>query len=90
MIRFALLPRYTIYLPGCEPKPPKVEGPDLSDGEIVVFLIVAVILTAAAISLTAYFFHAIKKQKIKSNKMMINNQKFESEVHINGKHDILS
>ena len=79
------------FLPGNNPYPsPKVEGPDFSDGEIVIFLIVTAILTAVAISLTLYFFHAIKKQKMKSKKMLINNQKSESEVVINGKQNIHS
>lgn len=77
------------FLPGNTPYPfPKVEGPDLTNVEIVAFLIIAAILIVTAITFTIYFYRKINKQKSRSKEMMINNQKSESEVHINGKQNI--
>ena len=90
MIRFSLLPQDLIYLPGSEPKPPKVEGPDLTDGETIVFLILVIALTIAAFAFTAYFFRKINLQASKDKAMLINNMKSESEVIINGKQNIHS
>ncbi len=79
------------FLPGNNPYPsPKVEGPDLTNGEIVVFLIITAILIVTAITFTIYFYRKINKQKLWSKEMMINNQKSESEVIINGKQNIHS
>ena len=60
MIRFSLLPDDKIYLPGSEPLPPKVEGPDLTDIEKTLLLIGAAILMSLAIALTVYFYRKIK------------------------------
>ena len=85
MIRFSLLPDPVMYIPEAEPKPPKVEGPDLTDGETVVFLILVIALTIAAFALTAYFFRKIKLQASKDKAMLNNNIKSEEKVVINGK-----
>lgn len=88
MIRFSLLPNGIIYLPGFEPLPPKIEGPDLTDIEKILLLIGAAILMSLAIALTVYFCHKTKIQAKKDKAALIDNMRSESEVHINGKDNI--
>ena len=79
-----------MYIPEAAPKPPKVEGPDLTNGETIVFLILVIALTIAAFAFTAYFYRKIGKQASKDKIMLQNNMKSESEVVINGKQNIHS
>ncbi|MBO5702409.1 MAG: hypothetical protein J6S71_08220 [Clostridia bacterium] len=90
MIRFSLLQDPVMYIPEAAPKPPKVEGPDLTNGETIVFLILVIALTIAAFAFTAYFYRKIGKQASKDKIMLQNNMKSESEVVINGKQNIHS
>jgi hypothetical protein len=90
MIRFSLLPDPVMYIPEAAPKPPKIEGPDLTDGETVVFLILVILLTIAAFAFTAYFCRKINLQASKDKAMLANNIRSESEVVINGKQNIHS
>jgi hypothetical protein len=90
MIRFYFLHNDKIYLPGSEPLPPKVEGPDLSDVEKTVLLIITAILMTLAVALTLYFYRKIREQATKDKERLINNMKSESEVVINGKQNIHS
>lgn len=90
MIRFSLLPDDKIYIPEAAPRPPKIEGPDLTDIEKTLLLIGAAILMSLAIALTVYFYRKIKSQAKKDKVTLINNMKSESEVRINGKQNIQS
>ena len=90
MIRFSLLQEPVMYLPGSEPLPPPVKGPDLSDLEKTVLLIITAILMSLAVALTLYFYRKIQEQAKKDKERLINNMRSESEVFINGKQNIHS
>ena len=90
MIRFSLLQEPVMYLPGSEPLPPTVEGPDLSDLEKTALLIITAILMSLAVALTLYFYRKIQEQAKKDKERLINNMRSESEVFINGKQNIHS
>lgn len=88
MIRFSLIPDGIIYLPGAEPRPPKIEGPDLSNLEKIIFLIILAIIAVVAVSATVYFYRLIKKQAVKDKSRLLNNQREETVIHINGKDNL--
>ena len=90
MIRFSLLPQGSVYIPEMAPTPPKVEGPNLSDLEKTVLLIITGILLSLAVALTLYFYRKIQEQAKKDKERLINNMRSESEVIINGKQNIHS
>lgn len=70
------------------PPKPVIEGPELSDIEKWIFLIIATILAVVAIAVTVYFYRLIKKQAVKDKSRLINNQREETVIHINGKDNI--
>lgn len=82
---FALSPGDIYIFP---PPKPVIEGPELSDIEKCIFLIILAIIAVVAVAVTVYFYRLIKKQSIKDKSRLIKNQREETVIHINGKDNI--